>query len=101
MSGKKKVRPSYSPEFKAEAVRKCLESSVNQASNELGVSIGALRSWISKAQAGPGDKGKPSYTDLERENRRLKKEFGYVSEINSILKKSTAILSSDQMDGLR
>ena len=101
MSGKKKSRPSYSSEFKAEAIRKCLESSVNQASNELGVYTGALRSWISKAQLGPSDKAKPSYTDLERENRQLKKELGYVSETNSILKKSTAIFSNDQMDGLR
>ena len=45
--------------------------------------------------------GKPSYQELEAEIRRLKKELGYVAEINKVLKKSTAIFSSSEMGGLR
>ena len=101
MSQKKKTRPTYSTEFKAEAVRKCRESSLNQVSRELGVAVATLRTWLMKAEVGPSEKGKPSYEDLERQIRKLKKELGYVSEINEILKKSTAIFSNDRMGGLR
>lgn len=101
MTEKKKTRPSYSPEFKTQAVAKCLELGVNRTSKELGVSSITLRNWVQKSKANPATVGKPSYEDLERENRRLKKELSYVGEINEILKKSTAIFSSKEMGGLR
>ena len=101
MTEKKKTRQSYSPEFKAEAVAKCLEIGVSRTSKELGVTAITLKNWMVKSQRGPVDDGKPSYEDLERENRRLKKELGYVGEINKILKKSTAIFSNSEMGGLR
>ena len=97
MTVRKKKRPTYSAEFKAEAIRKCRESNVNQTSKELGVSAATLRIWISKADRGPTEKGKPSYEELEKQVRKLKKELGYVIEINEILKKSTAIFSSSQL----
>lgn len=101
MSEKKKTRQLYSSEFKAEAIRKCRESNASQVSKELGVAVATLRNWLARAESGPTESGKPSYEDLERENRRLKKELGYVNEINEILKKSTAIFSNSQMGGLR
>ena len=101
MSENKKTRPSYSTEFKAQAVAKCLEIGVNLTSEELGVSTASLKNWVLKSKQSPRPDGKPSYEDLEREVRRLRKEIGYVSEINKILKKSTAIFSSEEMGGLR
>lgn len=101
MSKEKKSKPSFSPEFKEAAVAKCRELGINQTSIELGVSPSALRNWCSKANTEVAAKDKPSYQDLEKENLRLKKELGYVSEINKILKKSTAIFSSNEMGGLR
>ena len=44
---------------------------------------------------------KPTYEELEKEVRQLKKELGYVEEINRVLKKSTAIFSNKEMGGLR
>ena len=102
MSESKKGRGHYSPEFKAEAVAKCLETNVSQVSRELGVTTTTLRDWILKAQQNRNKpSGKPSYEDLEAEVKRLRKEVGYVNEINKILKKSTAIFSSKEMGGLQ
>ena len=101
MSEKKKNRPNYSSEFKSEAIRKCRESNVNRVSKELGVSCVTLKSWVTKSESSPTDLSKPSYEQLEKENQRLKRELGYISEINDILKKSTAIFSSRELRGSR
>lgn len=101
MLEKKKRRPSYSLEFKEEAVSKSLEIGVSKTSKELGVSPITLRNWILKSQASTSQQaGKPSYEELEKENRKLKKELGYVTEINEVLKKSTAIFSNEKLGGL-
>lgn len=102
MTDKKRTRPTYSEEFKAEALAKCSEIGVNRTSKELGVAVATLRNWSLKAGVGkPGADGKLSYQELEKENRRLKKELNYVGEINKVLKKSTAIFSSSEMGNLR
>lgn len=86
MSEKTKTRPTYSPEFKAEAVAKCLNIGVNATSKELGIPSITLRSWMPKAVKSPGEK--PSYEDLEREVQKLRREVGYINEINRVLKKA-------------
>ena len=102
MSEKARKRPTYTPEFKAEAVAKCLNIGVNATSKELGVSPVTLRTWMLKDGGSPGSPGaKPSYEELEREVQKLKREVGYITEINRILKKSTAIFSAGEMGGLR
>lgn len=101
MPDKKRTRPNYTTEFRTEAVRKCLETNANRVSKELGVSVATLRKWMAKAESTPDESAKPSYEDLESEVRKLKKELGYVNEINEILKKSTAIFSRSQMEDSR
>ena len=101
MSEKKKTWKHYSKEFKAEAVAKCSEIGINATSRELGVSIASLRIWRDRANSESSSENKPSYADLERENRKLRKELGYVKDINEVLKKSTAIFSSKEMGGLQ
>ena len=104
METKKKIRKTYSLEFKHEAVQLVAKLGTSEASKQLGVDSTSLRSWRRKY----GDEidasesnTKMSYADLEKENRRLKKEIGYINEINKVLKKSTAILSSDLMGNLK
>lgn len=98
MIEKKSSRIRYSDEFKAEAVAKCLEIGVKQTSKELGVSTQSLNLWVRMSKAdGSRVSGKPSYEELEKENRKLKRELGYVGEINKILKKSTAIFSASEL----
>jgi transposase-like protein len=102
VSEKTKKRPSYSPEFKSQAVAKCLNIGVNATSRELGVSSVTLRDWVQKSGGKHVPSGtKPSYEELEREVQKLRREVGYINEINRILKKSTAIFSASEMGGLR
>ena len=101
MSEEKRTRPNYSVEFKADAVSKCLKIGVKKTSEELGVSRNSLADWVKRSERSEASiSGKPSYEELEREIRKLKKENGYISEINRVLKKSTAIFSSKEMGGL-
>ena len=101
MTEKKRTRPTYSPEFKQGALGKCREIGINKTSQELGVARATLKSWMTQESSGSPQSGKPSYQELESEVRRLKKELGYVTEINKVLKKSTAIFSSGEMRGMR
>jgi transposase len=99
-SGKKR---KFSEEFKLEAVELAKRVGAAKASEELGVHHTTIRKWIQKSD-GVIPKlitVKKSYSDLEKENRRLLKENGYLKEINKVLKKSTAIFSSDHMGNLK
>lgn len=97
MTEKKKTRQHYSAEFKAEAVAKCKKIGTKKTADELGVGLVTLKNWVSKSERSPLDKSKPSYSELEREVRRLRKEIGYIAEINKVLKKSTAIFSASEL----
>lgn len=97
----KKINPSYSNEFKESAIAKCLEIGIPETSRQLGVARSTLHTWKKTLKPASQNSSKPSYEDLEKENRRLKKEIGYIAEINEVLKKSTAIFCKDQMENLR
>lgn len=102
MSEKSRKRPTYSPDFKAEAVAKCLNIGVNETNKELGVSLVTLRDWMLKSQSSSSSPGsKPTYEELEREVQKLRREVGYINEINRVLKKSTAIFSAVEMGGFK
>ena len=90
MSEKSRNRYSYSAEFKSEAVSKCKEIGVGPTSEELGVSRPTLKNWMISHELNnrSTDAGKPSYDELEKELKRLRKELGYMSEINRVLKKA-------------
>jgi len=47
---KKRTRPTYTPEFKAQAVAKCLEIGISRTSEELGVSHASLKNWMDKVK---------------------------------------------------
>ena len=100
MSESTRKRPTYSQEFKDQAVAKSLEIGIKQTSEELGVSQASIRSWRDKAsRINSTSEDKPSYKDLEREIAKLRREIGYINEINEILKKSTAIFCRDELRG--
>jgi transposase len=91
---------SYTEEFKREAVARSQTVGAATVCKELGITSSTLYGWIKKYSDSPssqGPKDRPSYEELEKENRKLKKELGYMEEINKVLKKSTAIFSSDQL----
>lgn len=85
------ARPTYSSEFKRDAVQlaKSSDRPVAQIARELGVNAQSLRNWIKQAEIDAGDREglstseRQELRDLRRENRRLKME-------REILKKAAA-----------
>ena len=100
---KKQRRPrrKFSDEFKLEAVELIEKIGITKAGQELDIDLSTLRSWRNKQKPNAAGRGKKSYAELEREVRRLAKENGYLKEISKVLKKSTAIFSSDHMGNLK
>ena len=104
MEKKKRTKNVYTEEFKNQAVQLALKIGRKNACSELGVSASAMARWKNEFSPNPAQKNesaKLSYEELEAENRKLKKELGYISEINNILKKSTAIFTHDLMKNLK
>lgn len=90
MSNIKKTN-TYTPEFRASAVKLALESdqAFSQTARELGVTKSTLYTWVSNSrdkgnkQAGPAAGNEGELTRLKAENRRLREE-------REILKKAAA-----------
>lgn len=100
---KRRPKRSFSAEFKREAVELIDKIGIKKAEAELEIGNSTLRGWRKKIQNPEPQppEGQKSYKQLEKEVRRLNKENGYLKEINKVLKKSTAIFSSDQIGGLK
>lgn len=99
----KEKKRNHTEEFKREAVARCKAVGPSKTCEELGIVNSLLYTWRKKyddsSSSSSKDTKKPSYDELEKEVRRLKKELGYMDEINKVLKKSTAIFSSDHIKG--
>jgi transposase len=88
----------YDENFKRSAVEMLLQGgkSVETIAAELGISTQSLKQWKKKLSALPATGlGQRSPTQLEEENRRLKRELQHVSRQRDILKKTLGILSAD------
>ena len=94
-----KVQKTYTREFKEEAVRLAQTSgkSITQIARELGISDTSIHQWRKElAQHGPeAFPGKGHQTELEEENRRLKRELERVQQERDILKKVVSIFSRE------
>lgn len=85
-------RPRYTPEFRAEAIRRVRtsEESVNSIAKELGISTASLRNWVEATRPKP----EIPLTDDERsELRRLRKDVRELRMEREILKKATAFFA--------
>jgi transposase len=88
----------YDENFKRSAVELWLQGgkSVEAIAAELGISTQSLKQWKKKLAALPATGlGQRSPSQLEEENRRLKRELQHVSRQRDILKKTLGILSAD------
>jgi len=94
-----KVQKTYTREFKEEAVRLAQTSgkSITQVARELGMSDTSIHQWRKElAQHGPeAFPGKGHQTELEEENRRLKRELERVQQERDIVKKGVSIFSRE------
>jgi len=82
------MAPSHGKEFRKEAIRLVITSSLSrqQVAEDLGIGFSTLNCWVQKDQddalmSGP-------HTDLETENIRLRKEVRILREEREILKKA-------------
>jgi transposase len=90
----------YTREFKLEAVRLSgtTEKSIAQIARDLGVPERVLYRWRRQLREEPETAfpGKGHQSDLEEENRRLRRELERVQQERDILKKAIAIFSHGQ-----
>jgi len=98
MAGK---RRSYTPEFKAEAVKLVTEQgySVAEAARSLSIHETLLRSWRQAVDA-HGDQAFPGQGNLppfEEELRRLRAENRRLRAERDILKKATALFAREAL----
>ena len=91
-------RRKYDDEFKKDAVQLLINSgrSIKDVAEELGLERSNLGRWR-LTYLRELDQGTPTAgitpSELEKENRRLRKELAYVQEQRDILKKACGILS--------
>jgi transposase len=85
-------RPTYAPEFRAEAVKRVRTStdSVSAIARDLGITASTLRHWLDASRPQP----EVPLTDDERaELRRLRREVRELRLEREILKKATAFFA--------
>lgn len=99
---------SYSPEFRAEAVKLVLEQGLSQpaAARRLSIPKGTLGNWIAAAKTGTEGPGKAaaggrSVSELESEIARLRKELTEARMERDVLKKATAYFAKESRQGTR
>ncbi len=99
------IRRGYDDEFRKDAVRLLISSGrkLKDVASELGVERSNLGRWrkehLKKLDEGSGATG-ITPTELEKENRRLRKELAYTQEQRDILKKACGILSDRPERGM-
>jgi transposase len=96
-----KQRRSFTPEFKAEAVKLVTEQgySIAEAARSLGIHETLLRSW-KQALDNQGDQAFPGHGKLppfEEEMRRLRAENQRLRAERDILKKATALFAQEAL----
>jgi transposase len=85
-------RPTYAPEFKAEAIRRVRNSSESIAviARDLGITERSLRTWL---KAGRPQPETPLTTDERTELQQLRKDVAQLRMERDILKKATAFFA--------
>jgi transposase len=98
---------TYTPEFRAEAVKLVLEQglSLEAAAQRLSVPKGTLANWVKAARRGSmastSAPGSRSVAELEAENARLRKELAVERMEKEVLKKATAYFARESLPGTR
>jgi transposase len=94
----KRKRRSFSPEFKAEAVRLCKvgDRSIKQVAKDLDLTETALRNWVKRAEIDAGSGPPEALTSAEREELvRLRRELKRVTMEREILKAAATFFAKE------
>lgn len=94
----KKPRPrrSFSPEFKADIVERCLagDRTIGQVARDFDLTETAVRKWVNQAEVDSGDRDgltsneREELSRLRRDNRRLQADV-------DLLKRATAFFAGE------
>ena len=93
-----RARRSFSPEFKAEAVRLCKvgDRSVRQVAEDLDLTETALREWVKRAEIDAGHGPTDALTTAEREElQQLRRDNKRLQMERDILKKAAAFFAKE------
>lgn len=94
----RRARRSFTPEFKAEAVRLCKvgDRTVPQVAKDLDLTETALREWVKRADVDAGE-GPPGALNTEErsELRELRKRVKRLEMEREILKKAAAFFAKE------
>ncbi len=100
-----KATQTYTPGFRAEAVKLVLEQDLTQpeAAERLGIPKGSPTNWVVAARrAGiPAVAGAPTGAELQAENARLRKELARAEMEREIVKKAAAYFARESLQGTR
>lgn len=94
----RRARRSFTPEFKAEAVRLCKvgDRTVRQVARDLDLTETALREWVQRADVDAGKGPSEALTTAERDElRELRKRVKRLEMEREILKKATAFFAKE------
>jgi len=100
----KKTRPSFTPEFRLEAAQLVTEQdySIREAAEAMGVGKSTMDKWVRQLRAERnGSHAATPMTPDQRKIRELERKIQRIETEKDILKKATALLMSDSMNGLR
>lgn len=94
----RRKRRSFTPEFKAEAIRLVREGtkSLPQVAKDLDLTESALRNWVTEASESQSQRPADALTTAEREELvRLRKENRQLQMERDLLKKATAFFAKE------
>lgn len=94
----RRKRRSFTPEFKAEAVRLCKvgDRTITQVASDLDLTETALREWVKRAEVEAGEAASDAVTVDERnELRELRKRVKRLEMEREILKKAAAFFAKE------
>ncbi len=103
----KKAKRTFTPEFRLECAQLIVDKgySYRQASEAMNVGSTTLESWVRqlrRERQGITPSATPITTEQQRIRvRELEKQVRRLEEQNTILKKATALLMSDSLNGSR
>ena len=103
-SMKKRTRPTFSPEFRLEASQLVVDQNytIREAAKAMNVGISTMARWVTQLkqerQGKPYDDATPM-TPEQLKIRELEKRIQRVELEKDILKKATALLMSDSLNG--
>lgn len=101
----RRTRRAFTPEFRLEAAQLVVEQnySIREAAEAMGVGKSTMDKWVKQLReelSGRSPKATP-ITPEQRKIRELELRIQKIEREKDILKKATALLMSDELNGLR